>query len=73
MSAETNKALVRREFEEMFCQGAISTPPGSFTPPTTYSTNRPRRRSTRSRGRQAVRRRLSRSVPRPTVRDRETR
>jgi hypothetical protein len=40
MSAETNKALVRREFEKMFCQGAILIPPESFTPPTTCSTNR---------------------------------
>ena len=39
MSAETNKVLVRREFEEMFSQGAISTLPGSFTLPTTCSTN----------------------------------
>ena len=38
MSAETNKALVRREFEEMFARGAISTA-GEFTLPTTCSTN----------------------------------
>ena len=40
MSAESNKALVLREFEEMFSQGgAISILPGSFTPSTMCFTN----------------------------------
>jgi hypothetical protein len=32
---------VRREFEEMFSRGAISTPPTSSTPPITSSTSPP--------------------------------
>jgi steroid delta-isomerase-like uncharacterized protein len=33
MSAETNKALVRREFEEMFCQGGDLDTAGEFYAP----------------------------------------
>jgi steroid delta-isomerase-like uncharacterized protein len=33
MSAETNKALVRREFEEMFCQGGDLDSAGEFYAP----------------------------------------
>jgi steroid delta-isomerase-like uncharacterized protein len=33
MSAETNKALVRREFEEMFCQGGELDSAGEFYAP----------------------------------------
>lgn len=33
MSAETNKALVRREFEEMFCQGGNLDAAGEFYSP----------------------------------------
>jgi hypothetical protein len=41
MSTEENKAVVRREFEEMLNQGGIWTPPRSSTPPTTSDTSPP--------------------------------
>ncbi len=41
MSVEENKAMVRREFEEIFNQGATSTQPKRFTPPITSAMSLP--------------------------------